>query len=49
MTSGLLVFKKLDEALKAGFQVYDRTANGYLVRRHSPLGWQIALVDCTSA
>ena len=29
---GLLVFTSLAEATRAGFQVWDRTCNGYLVR-----------------
>jgi hypothetical protein len=30
--AGLMVFKSLADALRAGFQIYDRTADGYLVR-----------------
>lgn len=32
MAQGLLVFKSLADALRAGYQVYDRTSTGYLVR-----------------
>ncbi len=42
--AGLLVFKSLADALRAGFQVYDKTADGYLVRTRTMNGWAIALV-----
>ena len=44
--SGLLVFKSLADALRAGFQVYDRTSEGYLVRTKTTNGWAMALVTC---
>jgi len=44
--SGLMVFKSLAEALRAGYQVYDRTADGYLVRTSTTAGWAMALVSC---
>ena len=44
--AGLMVFKSLSEALNAGYQVYDRTADGYLVRVLTPRGWAMALVHC---
>ncbi len=44
--AGLMVFKNLVEALRAGYQVYDRTPNGYLVRTRTSAGWAIALVEC---
>ena len=46
--AGLIVFKSLADALRAGYQVYDRTADGYLVRtRTSPQGgrWRSYLVN----
>ncbi len=42
--SGLMVFTSLADALRAGFQVYDRTPDGYLVRTKTPSGWALALV-----
>lgn len=42
--SGLMVFRSLEEALRAGYQVYDRTTEGYLVRTRTSAGWAIALV-----
>lgn len=44
--AGLLVFKSLAEALRAGFQVYDRTPEGYLVRVKTSSGWALAVVHC---
>jgi len=41
---GILVFKSVSEALRAGFQVYDRTSEGYLVRSRTSAGWAFALV-----
>ncbi len=39
-------FPSLIAALRAGYQVYDRTANGYLVRTRTATGWAIARVSC---
>lgn len=44
--AGLMVFKSLADALRAGFQVYDRTPDGYLVRTKTASGWAMALVSC---
>lgn len=41
----MLVFNSITEALSAGFQVYDRTECGYLVRIKTNAGWALALVD----
>jgi Ca2+-binding EF-hand superfamily protein len=30
MAYGMLIFRSLSEALKAGFELYDRTADGYV-------------------
>jgi hypothetical protein len=43
---GLVVFKSLADALRAGYQIYDRTETGYLVRTKTAAGWAIALVTC---
>jgi len=45
--AGLVVFKTLADALRAGYQVYDRTPDGYLVRTRTKSGWAMALVTCT--
>ncbi len=42
--AGLVVFKSLADALRAGYQVYDRTESGYLVRTKTASGWAMALV-----
>ena len=44
--AGLMVFRSLADALRAGFQIYDRTADGYLVRTRTANGWAMALVTC---
>jgi hypothetical protein len=45
----MTVFSTLTTALHAGFHVYDRTENGYLVRMRTTHGWALALVDLRSA
>jgi hypothetical protein len=49
MTAGLRVFRSLKEALAEGFQVYDRTPTGYLVRAMIGGRWQLAIVDLRAA
>lgn len=39
-----MVFKSLESALKAGFQVYSRIPEGLLVRTMTQTGWTTALV-----
>jgi hypothetical protein len=41
---GILTFPSLAEAIRAGFQVYDRTPDGYLVRTRTSSGWAAAVV-----
>jgi hypothetical protein len=43
---GILIFKTLAEALHAGYTVYDRTEDGYLVRTRTANGWALAIVHC---
>ena len=43
---GLLTFQSLNHAVRAGYQVCDRTENGYLVRIRTQRGWALALVLC---
>ena len=42
----LVVFRSLSDAVRAGFQVYDRSETGYVVRTRTPQGWALAIVDC---
>ena len=44
---GLVVFTTLAEALRAGYQIVDRTSDGYVVRTKTAAGWAMALVRCT--
>jgi hypothetical protein len=41
---GLLTFDSIAEAIRAGFQVYDRAPFGYIVRTRTQAGWAFALV-----
>jgi hypothetical protein len=47
--TGLIVFRSLAEALRAGFEVYDRTPSGYVVRTRTEAGWALALVELVPA
>lgn len=42
--AGIVVFKTLAEAVRMGFQIYDRTPNGYVVQRQTGSGYAFALV-----
>jgi hypothetical protein len=44
--SGIVVFKTLTDALRAGYHVYDRSDHGYLVRTRTADGthWALAIV-----
>jgi hypothetical protein len=43
--NGLMVFRTLSEALRAGYEIFDRTPWGYVVRINSDHGYALALVD----
>ncbi|MDQ2816729.1 MAG: hypothetical protein M3T49_00780 [Candidatus Eremiobacteraeota bacterium] len=43
---GIKVFESLEEALAAGFAVYDRIPEGYLVRRADGMHWALAVALC---
>jgi len=43
--AGIVVFKSVRDALVAGFQIYDRTSAGILVRTKTSNGWAMALVE----
>jgi hypothetical protein len=47
--AGIMVFRSVSEALRAGFQVYDRTSYGYLVRTRTSRGWALAVVHVGDA
>jgi hypothetical protein len=40
----MIVFGSLNEALRAGYQVEDRTEYGFLVRTRTGAGWARAMV-----
>lgn len=42
--AGIIVFKSLEDALRAGFQVYARTDTGYLVQTQTAAGLALAIV-----
>jgi len=42
--SGIVVFESLEAAQRAGFELYDRTSAGYLVRARMTAGYALALV-----
>jgi hypothetical protein len=42
--SGILVFPTLAAAVAAGFEIFERTADGYVVRARIAKGWALALV-----
>ena len=44
MSHGVMVFTSLADALRAGFQIYDRNSEGFLVRTMTANGWAQALV-----
>jgi hypothetical protein len=40
---GIVVFPSLAQAIAAGYQIYDRTSDGYLMRVRTASGWALAL------
>jgi hypothetical protein len=46
--AGVMPFSSVSEAVRAGFQVYDRTSYGYLVRTRTARGWALAAVNVVS-
>jgi hypothetical protein len=46
--AGLVVFRSLHEAIGQGYQIAERTEDGYLVRIKTPAGWATALVELRS-
>jgi hypothetical protein len=43
---GTMTFNSISSALRAGYQVYDRTEAGFIVRIKTQAGWRLAFVDC---
>ena len=43
--TGIIRFRSLAEALRQGYQVYDQTRTGYLLRIKTARGWALALCD----
>jgi hypothetical protein len=41
---GIVVFPVLAQALRAGYQVHERTSEGFTVRTRTPNGWALAVV-----
>jgi len=46
--NGIVVFQSLPEALRAGYQVFDRLEEGYLMRTRTPAGWAMAICRVNS-
>ena len=40
---GIMIFKSMSEAVSSGFQFFDRTKEGYLVRKMTSGGWALAI------
>jgi hypothetical protein len=45
---GVMTFSSLEQAVHAGFSVYDKIERGYLVRARTTAGWALAIVDLSS-
>ncbi|HLW37178.1 MAG TPA: hypothetical protein VKR99_01990 [Candidatus Eremiobacteraceae bacterium] len=41
---GVLILRSMADALAQGFEFFDRTADGYIVRKKTPGGWALAIV-----
>jgi hypothetical protein len=46
--AGIVVYTSLRAAVKDGYEIYDRTADGYLIRIRTPHGWALALAQRTA-
>ena len=40
---GIMIFKSVGEAIHSGFEYFDKTEDGVLVRKKTPNGWALAL------
>jgi hypothetical protein len=45
---GFVVFHSVGEAIRQGFQIYDKTAEGYIARIMTMRGWAMAQIDLTT-
>ena len=45
--SGMVVFTSLAEAIRQGYQLYERTPTGYIVRIRTERGFAFAVVEVT--
>jgi hypothetical protein len=43
---GIMTFNSIASAVRAGYQVCDRTRDGYLARIKTGQGWAMAVVLC---
>lgn len=41
----MIVFPSVAEALRAGYEIYDRTPDGYVVRTRTESGYALAVVE----
>jgi len=41
---GIIVFRSVAEAVLNGFEIYDRTSDGYVMRKRTDRGFALALV-----
>ena len=44
MAQGLMVFKTVADAIRAGYEIYDKTDFGYLCRTRTSNGWAMAMI-----
>ena len=44
MMQGIAAFSTLEEAVRHGFTLYDRSESAYIVRAKTPNGWALAIV-----
>jgi hypothetical protein len=42
--SGLVIFRNLSDAIRAGYQVCDCSPEGYVVRTWTDRGWTLGIV-----
>ena len=46
---GMVIFRSLQEALHAGYQICERTPTGYLARIRTPNGWAMAVIELSAS
>lgn len=47
IVTGIIRFRSLAEAIRQGYQVYDKTPTGYLLRIMTAQGWTMAVYDAS--